>query len=380
MYEDIVQFIRSIYGTDKFIPLHEPRFLGNEKKYVIDAIDSTFVSSVGKYVDRFEEMMRGITGAKFAIATVNGTSALHVALKLIGVDSGDEVITSPLTFVATANAIAYCGAEPVFLDVEKSTLGLSPEAVSDFLEHHSMKGKDGLCYNRTTRRRIAGCVPVHIFGHPCRIDEIIRICSEYNISVVEDAAESLGSLYHGLHTGIFGKMGIYSFNGNKTVTCGGGGAIVTNDDSQARMAKHVTTTAKIPHPYEYVHDEVGYNYRLPNLNAALACAQLEQLEMFVENKRQLAKKYAAFFRDMSVDFVEEPQNARSNYWLNAIILNDLEARNEFLDFTNKCNVMTRPAWRLLNKLPMFQSCQIDELENAQWLEERVVNIPSSVKL
>ena len=380
MYQDIVNYIQSVFQTDKFIPLHEPRFIGNEKKYLNDAIDSTFVSSVGKYVDRFEEMMREITGAKFAVATVNGTSALHIALKLVGVRSGDEVITSPLTFVATANAIFYCGAEPVFVDVEKSTLGLSPEAVSDFLEHHSIKSKDGFCYNRTTGKRISSCVPVHIFGHPCRIDEIVRICNEYNIPVVEDAAESLGSFYHQRHTGTFGNMGIYSFNGNKTVTCGGGGAIVTNDESLAKRAKHVTTTAKVHHPYEYVHDEVGYNYRLPNLNAALACAQLEQLEKFVENKRELAMKYSAFFSDLGICFFEEPTGARSNYWLNAIILDNLEDRDQFLDFTNKRGVMTRPIWRLLNKLTMFHSCQTDGLTNAEWLEERVVNIPSSARL
>jgi perosamine synthetase len=380
MYQNIVNYIRSIYKTDKFIPLHEPKFIGNEKKYVTDAIDSTFVSSVGKYVNRFEEMICEITGAKFAVATVNGTSALHIALKLVGVSSGDEVITSPLTFVATANTINYCGAEPVFLDVEKNSLGLSPKAVGDFLEQNSIMDNDGFCYNRNTGRRIICCVPVHIFGHPCRIDKIIEICGRYNIAVVEDAAESLGSLYRDRHTGTFGKIGIYSFNGNKTITCGGGGVIVTNDAFLVKRAKHVTTTAKMPHPYEYVHDEVGYNYRLPNLNAALACAQLEQLEKFIENKRELAKKYSDFFRDEEIGFIYEPDNARSNYWLNAIILKNIESKDRFLDFTNKCGVMTRPIWRLLNKLPMFQNCQTDRLGNAKWLEKWVVNIPSSVNL
>jgi aminotransferase in exopolysaccharide biosynthesis len=380
MYQNIVNYIRSIYRTDKFIPLHEPKFIGNEKKYVNNAIDSTFVSSVGEYVNRFEEMICEITGAEFAIATVNGTSALHIALKLVGAISGDEVITSPLTFVATANAIHYCGAEPIFLDVEKNCLGLSPKAVSDFLEQHSIVGNDGLCYNRNSGRRIMCCVPVHIFGHPCRIDEVIEICRKYNITVVEDAAESLGSLYKGRHTGTFGKIGIYSFNGNKTITCGGGGAIVTNDEFLAKRAKHLTTTAKIPHPFEYVHDEVGYNYRLPNLNAALACAQLEQLGKFIAKKRELAKKYSDFFRNEGIGFIDEPNNARSNYWLNAIILEDIETRNRFLDFTNNCGVMTRPIWRLLNKLPMYKNCQTGRLENAEWLEERVVNIPSSIIL
>jgi aminotransferase in exopolysaccharide biosynthesis len=378
MYQEVVNYIRSIFETNKFIPLHEPRFIGNEKKYVNDAIDSTFVSSVGEYVNRFEQMMRELTGANFAVATVNGTSALHIALRLVGVRPDTEVIAPPLSFVATANAIHYCGAEPVFLDVEKCTLGLSPGAVSDFLERRSKMGNDGSSYNRHTGKRIAACVPVHIFGHPCRIDEIVGICSQYNIPVVEDAAESMGSLYKGRHTGTFGKMGVYSFNGNKTITCGGGGAMVTDDESLAKHAKHLTTTAKVPHPYEYVHDEVGYNYRLPNLNAALACAQLEQLEKFIENKRELARKYSAFFRESGIGFIEEPEYARSNYWLNAIILDNLEARDRFLDFTNKSGVMTRPIWKLMNKLPMFQKCQTDELENAQWLEERVVNIPSSV--
>jgi perosamine synthetase len=380
MYQKIVDYIRSVFDTDQFIPLHEPRFIGNEKQYVNDAIDSTFVSYVGEYVNRFERMMCELTGANFAVATVNGTSALHVALRLVGVCSDTEVIVPPLTFVATANAIHYCGAEPVFLDVEKSTLGLSPKAVSDFLELRGKMSKDGFCYNRHTGKRIAACLPVHIFGHPCRIDEIVGTCSEYNIPVVEDAAESLGSLYKGRHTGTFGKIGICSFNGNKTITCGGGGAIVTNDDSLAVRARHLTTTAKVPHPYEYVHDEMGYNYRLPNLNAALACAQLEQLGKFIENKRKLARKYSGFFRELEIGFIEEPKDARSNCWLNAIILNNLEARDRFLDFTNKSGVMTRPIWKLMNKLPMFQSCLTDGLKNSEWLEERVVNIPSSVRL
>jgi aminotransferase in exopolysaccharide biosynthesis len=380
MYQEIVNHIRSVFKTDAFIPLHEPKFTGNEKKYVNDAIDSTFVSSVGEYVDRFEQMICELTGASFAVAAMNGTSALHVALRLLDVCQDTEVIAPPLSFVATANAIRYCGANPVFLDVERSSLGLSPKALGDFLEHRSAMGKDGFCYNRHTGNRIAACVPVHIFGHPCRIDEIIGICSQYNIPVVEDAAESLGSLYKGRHTGTFGKIGIFSFNGNKTVTCGGGGMIVTDDGPLARRAKHLTTTAKVPHPYQYMHDEVGYNYRLPNLNAALACAQLEQLDKFIENKRELAGKYSDFFTKMGIAFVREPENARSNYWLNAIILEDLERRDRFLDFSNRSGVMTRPIWRLMNNLPMFQHCMTDGLMNASWLEERVVNIPSSVIL
>ena len=377
--QNIIQFIKKQFPDSEFIPLHEPSFTGNEKRYVLDCIDSTFVSSVGRYVDRFEEMICEITGAKYAIATVNGTCALHVALKLAGVQPGDEAITQPLSFVATANAISYCGANPIFLDVERETLGLSPAALENFLKSNA-RIKNGKCYNSIADNRIAACVPMHTFGHPCRIDEIAEICSHYNIALVEDSAESIGSLYKGKHTGTIGLFGIYSFNGNKTVTCGGGGAIVTNDEALAKKAKHITTTAKLPHPYEYVHDMSGYNYRLPNLNAALACAQLEQLDFFVEKKRKLASLYQEFFESLNIPFIHEPKHARSNYWLNAIVLPDNKARDEFLKVTNNANVMTRPVWRLLNKLEMYKDCQTDGLINAQWLEERVVNIPSSVRV
>ena len=375
--KEIVNFIKSKYGEADFIALHEPCFGGNERKYVVDAIDSTFVSSVGKYVDRFEEMICEITGSRFAIATVNGTCALHIALKLAGVRSGDEVITHPLSFVATANAISYCGAKPIFLDVDRETLGLDPIALERHLQAHA-RIKDDTCYNTTTGKRVMACVPMHTFGHPCRIDTIADICENHNISLVEDAAESLGSTYKSRHTGTFGLFGIYSFNGNKTVTCGGGGAIVTNDESLAKKSKHITTTAKLPHPYEYVHDMIGYNYRLPNLNAALACAQLEQLDFFIEKKRGLAKMYQDFFEALGIPFVHEANYARSNYWLNAIILPDRKTRDDFLKTTNEANVMTRPVWRLLNELDMYKTCQTDVLENARWLEDRVVNIPSSV--
>jgi perosamine synthetase len=380
MYDQIIKFIRETFGREGFIPLHEPKFAGNEKKYVLDAIDSTFVSSVGAYVDRFEKMISEISGSNYAVATVNGTAALQVALKLAGVRKGDEVITQPVTFVATANAISYCGAKPVFLDVDRSTLGLSADALMAFLEEGAEAGKEGMCYNRKTKRRISACVPMHTFGHPSEIDLIVDICGRYGMPVIEDSAESIGSSYKGQQTGTFGKLGIYSFNGNKTVTCGGGGAILTNDEGLAQRAKHITTTAKIPHPYEYVHDEVGYNYRLPNINAALACAQLEQLDGFIEKKRSLAEKYARFFSEMGISFFTEPKYARSNYWLNAVILSDLRERNQFLEATNKAGVMTRPAWRLLNRLEMFKDCQTDGLENARWLEDRIVNIPSSVIL
>lgn len=377
--EEIIKFIKQLFPASDFIPLHEPRFYGNEKKYVIDAIDSTFVSSVGEYVDRFEEMICGITGARFAIATVNGTCALHIALKLAGVQPGDEVITQPLSFVATANAISYCGATPIFLDVNQETLGLDPQALEVFLKSNT-RIKKNTCYNIATENRITACVPMHSFGYPCRIDEVAKVCNNYNIPLVEDAAESIGSTYKGKHTGTFGLFGILSFNGNKTVTCGGGGAILTHHEELAKMAKHITTTARVPHSCEYIHDSIGYNYRLPNLNAALACAQLEQLDFFIENKRELARLYQNFFKALDIPFVSDSEYARSNYWLNSIILPDRKTRDEFIEATNNANVMTRPIWRLLNKLEMYKECQTDLLTKAKWFEDRLVNIPSSVRI
>jgi len=379
LFSQIIDFIKALYPKENPVPLHAPRFLGNEKNYVVEAIESTFVSSVGKYVDRFEEMICEITGAHFAIAAVNGTCALHIALKLAGVQPGDEVLTQPLSFVATANAISYCGSQPIFLDVERETLGLDPIALKTFLQAHACI-RENACYNKTTGNRIAACVPMHTFGHPCRVDEIVDICDHYHIVLVEDAAESFGSTYKDQYTGTFGLFGVYSFNGNKTVTCGGGGAIVTNDETLAKNAKHITTTAKLSHPYEYVHDMVGYNYRLPNLNAALACAQLEQLEFFINNERELARRYQLFFEPLDIPFIKEPEHARSNYWLNAIIMSDRNMRDEFLKATNEAGVMTRPIWRILNRLNMYRNCQADRLTNAQWLEDRVVNIPSSVRV
>ena len=376
-FSQIIDFIKSLYPNENPVPLHAPRFIGDEKTYVTEAIESTYVSYVGEYVNRFEDMVCDITGAGFAIATVNGTCALHMALKLANVQPGDEVITQPLSFVATANAISYCGAKPIFLDVSRKSLGLSSNALEDFLEGNALVNGEG-CYNRDTGRRILACVPMHTFGHPCQIDSIANICEHYDILLIEDAAESLGSTYRGRHTGTFGHLGIYSFNGNKTVTCGGGGAIVTDNEVLAKKAKHLTTTAKVPQPYGYVHDAIGYNYRMPNLNAALACAQLEQLDFFVGKKRDLAKIYREFFDSLGISFVVEPDNARSNYWLNAVVMPDRKARDEFLAVTNACGVMTRPVWRLLNKLEMYKDCQTDSLKNAQWLENRIVNIPSSV--
>lgn len=381
MYKDVLDFIREVFGEkEAFIPLHAPHFGGNEKKYLSDTIDSTFVSSVGAYVNRFEEMMCEITGAKYAIATTNGTIALHLALIVAGVKGGDEVITQPLTFVATANAIAHSNATPVFVDVDRDTMGLSPDALKAFLEEYA-EMINGAAINKLTGKRIAACMPMHTFGFPCRIDEIAEICSQWNIALIEDAAESLGSSYKGQHTGTFGLMGTFSFNGNKTVTCGGGGALITNDQAIADKAKHLSTTAKVPHPYEFVHDEIGYNYRMPNLNAALACAQLEQLQDILSNKRELADRYNEYFSQTeNISFAREIENAIGNYWLNTIILENREARDEFLQQSNGSKVMTRPIWHLMNKLPMYSHCQHGNLDNALWLEDRVVNIPSSYRV
>jgi len=378
--QELVEFIQNLYKTKEFLPLHEPRFIGNEKKYLNDCIDSTFVSSVGKYVDRFEKEFAEYVGSKYAVATVNGTSALHISLLLADVKAEDEVITQPLTFVATCNAISYIGAKPVFVDVDLDTMGLSPKSLQEFLKKNC-EVVDERCINKSTKKVIKACVPMHTFGYPCRIDEIKEICDAWHISLVEDAAESLGSYYKDQHTGTFGKLGAFSFNGNKIITSGGGGAIVTDDEALAKRAKHLTTTAKVPHPYEYKHDEIGYNYRMPNLNAALLVAQLEQLEKFLRDKRDLASQYEAFFQSYNeIKFVKEPKSTKSNYWLQAVLLKDKEARNEFLDYTNKNGVMTRPVWCLCNELKMFKDCQCGDLSNARYLEERMVNISSGVRM
>lgn len=374
-----IDFIRATFNTQNFIPLHEPRFNGNEKKYLNECIDSTFVSSVGKFVDQFEQMFADYVGAKYAIAAMNGTAALHVALLLAEVTENTEVITQPLTFIATANAISYCGAQPVFVDVDKDTLGLSPEALQVFLQQHT-KVENGQCLNHTTGKIIKACLPMHTFGHPCRIDEIAAICEQWHITLVEDAAESLGSYYRGQHTGTFGKLGAFSFNGNKVITSGGGGVIVTNDEVLAKKAKHITTTAKVPHPYEYVHDQFGYNYRMPNLNAALLVAQMEQLDGFLASKRELAQEYKNFFAQQQIQWLEEPVNCQSNYWLQALVFENTAERDEFLKISNEQGVMTRPIWRLMNELEMFKHCLKGDLSTAKWLEQRVVNIPSSVRL
>lgn len=378
-FHNTINYIRDLYKIkDDFIPLHAPVFGGNEKKYVMDTLDSTFVSSVGSYVNSSEHLMAQITGTQKAVAVVNGTSGLQVALQLAGVKRGDEVLTQALSFVATANAIHYTGAEPVFLDVDYDTMGLSAVSVSEFLQEFGEKREDAT-YNKKTGRRISACVPMHTFGFPVHLDELTQLCREWNIPVVEDAAESLGSFYKGKHTGSFGKLGVFSFNGNKIVTCGGGGMIVTQDETLGSLGKHLTTTAKVPHPYEYVHDHVGYNFRMPNLNAALVCAQLEQLDDFLTNKRSLALGCADFFEGQGITFRKELPDTKANYWLMCVELEDRSARDQFLKETNENGVMTRPIWQLMYKLPMYAHCYRDAQKNAEFLEDRIVNIPSSVR-
>lgn len=375
--ENFIRLFGEIYGTTVVVPLHRPVFGGTEREDLAACIDSNFVSSVGNKVTEFESRVADLAGARFGIATVSGTNGLQVALRLVGVEQGNEVITQALTFVATCNAIAYLGAKPVFVDVERATLGMNPDALRAFLNEFG-DIRDGYCYNRETGRRIAACQPMHTFGHPARIDEIATICEEWLIPLVEDAAESLGSYYQGQHTGTFGRIGVFSFNGNKIITTGGGGMIVTNDESLAKRAKHLTTTAKLPHPYEFIHDELGYNFRMPNLNAALGCAQMAQISRFLEAKRKVASQYESLCNELAVEFVGEPKGARSNYWLNAIVLDNKEARDRFLKETNDAGVMTRPIWRLMIDLPMYADCQHDGLPISRWLEHRVVNLPSSV--
>ena len=442
-YQPVIDFIRSLYPNRETIPLHEPYFGGNEKKYVLDCIESTFVSSVGKYVDRFEEMIRDYTDAKYAIATVNGTSALHIALKLSGVQQGDLVITQPLTFIATCNAITYCGAEPIFVDIDPKTLGMSPDSLELWLSANTII-QDDACYLKEVQestnlhelsqvqestnlhelsqvhestnlhklsqvqestnlhelsqikelsnsnsskfvkirglKKIAACVPMHTFGHPCKIDQIIEICNRYHIPVVEDAAESIGSYYKGKHTGTFGKLGILSFNGNKTITTGGGGMILTDDDELGPLAKHLTTTAKKAHPWKFEHDMIGYNYRLPNINAALGCAQMEMLPEILKNKRETAQIYQDYFQTIAdIEFITEPKDCISNYWLNTILLKNIEERDAFLEQANSQKVMCRPAWILMNKLKMFSHCLKTEIPISELIESKLVNIPSSYR-
>lgn len=376
MMNKIVEFIQSKFNTREFVPLHAPVFPGNEKKYLAQCIDSTFVSYVGEFVTRFEEEVANYSGVKYAVATVNGTVALQISLIIAGVKQNDEVITSPLTFVATANAIVHAGGTPVFVDCEEQTLGLDPVKLEEFLNENCILN-DETCINKNSQKRIAACVPIHIFGHPCQIMKIVEICNKWNIPVIEDAAESLGSFVGTKHTGTFGKAAILSFNGNKIVTTGGGGMIISNDEAFALRAKYLTTTAKKPHPYEFFHTDIGFNFRMPNINAAVGVAQMENISLFLEKKRKLAMEYKEFFKSLDIPFFTEKQGNTTNFWLNCIFMRDRRTRNEFLEFSNSNNVMSRPAWILMNKLPMYQTEQ--HFPVAEKIEDTLVNIPSGIK-
>lgn len=378
--EQVVAAIRAVVGSGPVV-LHEPSFTGNEWLYLKECLDSTFVSSVGKFVDRFEAELAAFTGAKHAVAVVNGTAALHIALKLAGVKANDEVLIPALTFVATANAVTYCGATPHFVDSEARTLGVDAAKLREYLVSHTEQ-RAGQCINRSTGQVIRALVPMHTFGHPVCLDELLAVAHDFNLALIEDAAESLGSYYHGQHTGTFGRMGTLSFNGNKTITTGGGGAILTNDIELARHAKHLTTTAKLPHAWEYRHDEIGYNYRMPNLNAALGCAQLEQLPMLLAAKRNLFQRYQVAFDPVAgVNLMEEPEQSQSNYWLQTLVLNQecAHQRDALLQATNHAGFMTRPAWILMHELTPFMGCPRAPLPVAERLAASLINLPSSVK-
>jgi len=379
-YEEFIQFVQSLYGTTDLIPLHEPKFIGNEKEYLLKALESTYVSSIGKFVDQFEKKVTEYTGAKHAIATVNGTAALHMALKLSGVEEKSEVITQSLTFVATCNAIRYCGASPLFVDVDRKTLGLSAKSLEEFLQENSELRDDGNCWNKTTEKKITACLPMHTLGFPVDLGKLKIVCDRYNIPIVEDAAESLGSTYYNNHTGTTGKLSALSFNGNKIITTGGGGMVLTDDDELAEQAKHLTTTAKISHQWSFYHDKVGYNYRLPNLNASLGVAQMEQLPEYLNNKRKIADQYHKWGEEHETFFVKEQPNTKANYWLNTIIMKNKKQRDAFLERTNNRNIITRPVWTPMHKLPVYDRYQKTKLSNTEWLSDRLVNVPSSVVL
>jgi len=380
MFDAFVHFVQELYGTEDFIPLHTPKFSGNEKKYLLETLDSTFVSSVGEFVDRFESKVKEYTGAHYAIATVNGTAALHITLKLLGVERNTEVITQSLTFVATCNAIRYCGATPLFVDVDRASLGLSPQSLENFLQEYCELRDDGHCWNKLTNRRVVVCVPMHTFGFPAQMDQIKQICVRHKIYLVEDSAESLGSFYKDQHTGTIGRLSALSFNGNKIITTGGGGMILTNEKELAVRAKHITTTAKVPHRWDFEHDEVGFNYRMPNLNAALGVAQMELLPDYLKSKRKIAERYQEWGSENGVEIMIEPPNSRANYWLNIVQLESKQERDKMLEITNSKNVMTRPIWTTMHRLSINQDCQKVDMTNTEWLEDRIVNVPSSVIL
>tara|TARA_B100000945_G_C20419392_1_gene616952 strand:- start:396 stop:1538 length:1143 start_codon:yes stop_codon:yes gene_type:complete len=377
MFEKFIEFTREMYGTSGRISLHEPQFMGNERKYVLEAIDSTFVSSIGKFVDQFEESFSEYIGSNHAIATMNGTSALHIALVLAGVESDDHVLTQSLSFVATTNSIHYCNADPIFIDVDIDSLSLSPEKLSDYLKKNCEINADGFCVNKATKKKIKACLPMHTFGFPAEIDKLKPLCDEYNIILIEDAAEALGSFNHNKHTGTESLLSVFSFNGNKLITTGGGGMIVTDSEKLASRAKHLTTTAKILDGFSWGHDELGYNYRLPNINSALGLAQLEVVDKFLDSKRQIASNYQNWFKDSSIKFVEEREGTKANYWLNTIILENRAERDIFLKETNENKVNTRSVWEPMHTLPFNKKFIAYDLENTIWLSERLVNLPSS---
>lgn len=377
MQAQLIKLVRDIYASNEFIPLHAPIFSGNEQAYVTETIASTFVSSVGKFVDEFEEKIQAFTGATRAVASVNGTAALHGALYLAGIKAGDLVLTQALTFVATCNALYHMGAKPVFIDIEHTSFGLCPEAVRAWLDENAAINDAGQCIHKNTGAVIKAILPMHTFGHPAQLDELLALSKQWRLTLIEDAAESLGSYYKGAHTGTLGRFGALSFNGNKIITTGGGGMLLCKNDADGKHAKHITTTAKQPHPYEFYHDEPGFNYRMPNLNAALGCAQMEQLAVILASKRKIAERYESFFADSNYRFVKEPNYASSNYWLNAVYCPDVKSRNELLEFTNKQGVMTRPVWQLMHRLPMFQNALRGDLTLSEQAEAHLVNLPSS---
>ena len=373
--------LRRVIGTNPQ-QLHEPSFEGNEWVYLKDCLDSSYVSSVGKYVDKFEKDLTTYTGAKYAVAVVNGTAALHIALKLSEVSQDDEVLIPALTFVATANSVTYCNAVPHFVDIEEKTLGIDANKLRQYLTDVTVQ-KSGQCVNKKTGRIVRALVPMHTFGHPSDLEGLIGICDEFNLNMVEDAAEAIGSYYKGQHVGTFGLFGTLSFNGNKTITTGGGGAILTNNENLAKKAKHLTTTAKISHKWEFRHDDIGFNYRMPNINAALGCAQLEQLDSRLISKRNLFRLYSAVFAQVSgIKIFQEPENCKSNYWLQTLILEENESGNlkKILEATNESQIMTRPSWVLLNELKSFLDCPSMDLVVSKSLSSRIINIPSSSNL
>ncbi len=379
VYSKIVAFIKELYPDRNPVLLHCPEFLGNEKKYLAECIDTKYVSYVGRFVADMENNIKEITGVKYAVAMVNGTAALHMVFLAAGIKQGDEIITQSLSFAATAAAIAHAGGTPVFIDVDRETMGMSPESLRSFLETYA-EVKNGICFNKKTGNKIMAAVPMHTFGHPVKIDEIKKICEEFSVLMIEDSAESLGSTYRNKHTGSFGAAGILSFNGNKLVTTGGGGMVITDDEHIAERVRYLSTTAKRPHRWEFYHDEVGYNLRMPSLNAAVGLAQLEYFDKSLENKRETARLYKQFFAGLNIPFITEPTESRSNYWLNAILLENKKQRDEFLEYTNDNGIQTRPAWTLLHRLPPYKNCIHTEMKNAEYFEERLVNIPSSLRI